>query len=108
MTSIIVIIVIIAALAWETNKGIRKKGRPVTELLVAVILAFVALAISSGLDWNGSLPVPLWWGIAIWIAALLGVCTARIISGPQRSAGDITTPPAQPARPQAAAQTAPR
>jgi len=108
MIDIVLIIFIIATLAWETQKVIRKKGRPVTGLLSVVILAFIALAMASGLDWNGGLPLPLWWGITVWTAALIGIYTARVVAGPIQSAGGSTTPPTPQGRPQAAAQTAPR
>lgn len=91
MMDAILIIFVVAMLAWETNKVFRKKDRPRTGLFGMLILTVVVLVIASGLHWNGTLPLPLWWFVAVWTAALLGIYTARIFAVVQKGRAESET-----------------
>ena len=91
----IALVMILLLLASATFSAVRNAKGPTYALVNAVISAAVVWLLSFGVNWNGQFPIWLWWAIAVWAAALVGLSAARLMQ-------------ARPARPRAAAQTAPR
>ena len=100
----ILLALIAFGLIYETFRAVRPTKRPGAALVNALLTAVVVWFVGSGMNWNGQFPMWLWWIIALWAAALVGIRAARLI----REAPATATHPAPQARPQAAAQTAPR
>ena len=91
----IALVMILLLLASATFSAVRKTKGPIYALVNAVISAAVVWMLAFGVNWNGQFPIWLWWAIAVWAAALVGLSAARLM-------------PARRGRPRAAAQTAPR
>lgn len=91
----IALVMILLLLASATFSAVRNAKGPIYALVNAVVTAAVAWLLSFGVNWNGQFPIWLWWAIAVWAAALVGLSTARLTQ-------------ARRGRPQLAAQTAPR
>ena len=91
----IALVMILMLLASATFSAVRNAKGPIYALVNAVISAAVVWLLSFGVNWNGQFPIWLWWAIAVWAAALVGLSAARLMR-------------ALLARPRAAAQTAPR
>ena len=88
----------------DTVRTVRTTNKPGVALVNTVFTAVVVWFVGASMNWNGQFPMWLWWIIALWAAALVGIRAARLI----REAPATATHPAPQARPQAAAQTAPR
>lgn len=95
-TNLILLGLILLLLVLGTVRFARASKSPRGGLIDAAITALVTWPVSAAMNWNGGLPVALWWVLAIWAGALVGGWAARL------------TPPARPGRPPAAARTAPR
>ncbi|MGX0630257.1 hypothetical protein CAFEA_04850 [Corynebacterium afermentans subsp. afermentans] len=91
----IALTMILLLLVSPTFSAARKTKGPIYALVNAVISAAVVWMLSFGVNWNGQFPIWLWWAIAVWAAALVGLSAARLMR-------------ARLGRPRAAAQTAPR
>ena len=91
----IALTMILLLLVSPTFSAVRNAKGPIYAVIDAVISAAVVWMLSFGVNWNGQFPIWLWWAIAVWAAALVGLSTARLM-------------PARRGRPRAAAQTAPR
>lgn len=91
----IALTMILLLLVSATFSAVRKTKGPIYALVNAVISAAVVWMLSFGVNWNGQFPIWLWWAIAVWAAALVGLSAARLM---RERLG----------RPRAAAQTAPR
>ena len=91
----IALIMILLLLASASLSAVRNAKGPIYAVVNAVITAVVVWLLSFGVNWNGQFPIWLWWAIAVWAAALVGLSAARLTQ-------------ARLARPRAAAQTAPR
>ena len=91
----IALVMIALLLVSATFSAVRNTKGPIYALVNAVISAAVAWMLSFGVNWNGQFPIWLWWAIAVWAAALVGLSAARLMR-------------ARRGRPRAAAQTAPR
>lgn len=91
-------------LIFDTVRAVRTTKKPGVALVNTVFIAVVVWFVGASMNWNGQLPMWLWWIIALWAAALVGIRAARLF----QDAPVTTTHPAPRDRPQAAAQTAPR
>ena len=91
----IALVMILLLLVSATFSAVRNAKGPTYAVVNAVISAAVVWMLSFGVNWNGQFPIWLWWAIAVWAAALVGLSAARFMR-------------ARLARPRAAAQTAPR
>ena len=91
----IALVMILLLLASATFSAVRNAKGPTYALVNAVISAAVVWLLSFGVNWNGQFPIWLWWAIAVWAAALVGLSAARLMRERR-------------GRPRAAAQTAPR
>ena len=91
----IALTMILLLLVSAPFSAVRKTKGPSYALVNAVISAAVVWMLSFGVNWNGQFPIWLWWAIAVWAAALVGLSAARLMQ-------------ARRGRPRAAAQTAPR
>lgn len=91
----IALAMILLLLVSATSSAVRNTKGPIYALINAVISAAVVWMLSFGVNWNGQFPIWLWWAIAVWAAALVGLSAARLMR-------------AHLGRPRAAAQTAPR
>ena len=91
----IALVMILLLLASATFGAVRSTKGPIYAVVNAVITAAVVWMLSFGVNWNGQFPIWLWWAIAVWAAALVGLSAARLM---RERLG----------RPRAAAQTAPR
>ena len=91
----IALIMILLLLVSATFSTVRNAKGPIYAVINAVISAAVVWMLSFGVNWNGQFPIWLWWAIAVWAAALVGLSAARLTQ-------------ARLGRPRAAAQTAPR
>ena len=91
----IALVMILLLLASATFNAVRNAKGPTYAVVNAVISAAVVWMLSFGVNWNGQFPIWLWWAIAVWAAALVGLSAARLMR-------------ARRGRPRAAAQTAPR
>ena len=91
----IALTMILLLLVSPTFSAVRNTKGPIYAVINAVISAAVVWMLSFGVNWNGQFPIWLWWAIAVWTAALVGLSAARLTRARQ-------------ARPRAAAQTAPR
>ena len=91
----IALAMILLLLVSATSSAVRNTKGPIYALINAVISAAVVWMLSFGVNWNGQFPIWLWWAIAVWVAALVGLSAARFMR-------------ARLGRPRAAAQTAPR
>ena len=102
----ILLALIAFGLIYETVRAVRSTKRPGAALVNAVLTAVVVWFVGASMNWNGQFPMWVWWIIALWTAALVGIRAARFFGdGMQKPAA---TPPAPRALPQAAAQTAPQ
>ena len=91
----IALTMILLLLASATFNAVRNAKGPTYAVVNAVISAAVVWMLSFGVNWNGQFPIWLWWAIAVWAAALVGLSAARLTQ-------------ARLGRPRAAEQTAPR
>ena len=91
----IALTMILLLLVSAPFSAVRKTKGPIYALVNAVISAAVVWMLSFGVNWNGQFPIWLWWAIAVWAAALVGLSAARLTQ-------------ARRGHPRAAAQTAPR
>lgn len=91
----IALVMILLLLASATFSAVRNAKGPTYALVNAVISAAVVWLLSFGVNWNGQFPIWLWWALAVWAAALIGLSAARLTQ-------------ARRGRPRAAAQTASR
>ena len=91
----IALVMILLLLASATFSAVRNAKGPTYALVNTVISAAVVWLLSFGVNWNGQFPIWLWWALAVWAAALIGLSAARLTQ-------------ARRGRPRAAAQTAPR
>lgn len=91
----IALVMILLLLVSATFSAVRNAKGPIYAVINAVISAAVVWMLSFGVNWNGQFPIWLWWAIAVWAAALVGLSAARLMR-------------ARPGRLRATAQTAPR
>ncbi|WP_269511842.1 hypothetical protein [Corynebacterium faecium] len=91
----IALVMILLLLASATFSAVRNAKGLSYALVNAVISAAVVWLLSFGVNWNGQFPIWLWWALAVWAAALIGLSAARLTQ-------------ARRGRPRAAAQIAPR
>ncbi|CAM3114012.1 hypothetical protein [Corynebacterium gottingense] len=75
---ILLIAFVIALLAWETFRAARRPQRRGFALANATLTALVVWWIATPLDWNATLPIWLWWALAVWAAVLVGLSAARL------------------------------
>ncbi|MGV0375815.1 hypothetical protein ACUY2P_09585 [Corynebacterium hadale] len=66
-----------AILMWETFRAVRRPKHAGLALINAALTALVVWWIATPLDWNATLPIWLWWALAVWAAVLVGLSTAR-------------------------------
>lgn len=100
----ILLALIAFGLIYETFRAVRPTKRPGAALVNALLTAVVVWFVGSGMNWNGQFPMWLWWIIALWAAALVGIRAARLF----RDVPVTATPSAPRDHPQAAAQTVPQ
>ena len=91
----IALVMILLLLASATFSAVRNAKGPTYALVNAVISAAVVWLLSFGVNWNGQFPIWLWWALAVWAAALVGLSAARLTQ-------------ARLGRPRAVARTVPR
>lgn len=91
----IALVMMLLLLVSVTFSAARNNKSPIYSAINAVTSAAVVWLLSFGVNWNGQFPIWLWWAIAVWASALVGISAARLMQ-------------ARLGRPQAVAQTAPR
>lgn len=91
----IALVMILLLLVSATFSAVRNAKGPIYAVINAVISAAVVWMLSFGVNWNGQFPIWLWWAIAVWAAALVGLSAARLMR-------------ARPGRLRATARTAPQ
>ena len=91
----IALVMILLLLASATFNAVRNAKGPTYAVVNAVISAAVVWMLSFGVNWNGQFPIWLWWALAVWAAALVGLSAARLTQ-------------ARLGRPRAVARTVPR
>lgn len=77
----ILLALIAFGLIYETVRAVRPTKRPGAALVNALLTAVVVWFVGSSMNWNGQFPMWLWWIIALWTAALVGIRAARFFRG---------------------------
>lgn len=74
------LIVLVAILASATYAAARPKTNQLSGLIGALFTAVVLVLVARGMSWNEGLPVFVWWLLAAWAAALVGMQAARTLT----------------------------
>ena len=78
----IALVMILLLLASSTFGAVRNAKGPIYALVDAVITAVVMWLLSFGVNWNGQFPIWLWWALAVWAAALVGLSACLLYTSP--------------------------
>lgn len=77
MISLFILVVI---LARGTYVAFRPKTSRVLGLVDAAFSALIVVLVARTMSWNDGLPVFVWWLLAAWAAALVGIQTSRLLA----------------------------
>ncbi len=74
------LILALVVLAHGTHVAVRPSTTQPTGLIDALVTALALFFLSSGMSWNSGLPVFVWWLLAAWSAAIVGIQASRFSS----------------------------